>query len=226
MSNSLEKTIEDCLSKTGYHPDLAANAKEKAEAYIRSLKPTPDAVQANMEKLRSMMNDAVLMEQKYFAPRVKFLSGLVHNLDKRPESHLDVADDGCGTGVDLYVLNNLLGNKLSLTGIDINDTSLSAAHERVPDAKFQKDFNDATFDVIYSDFFSIGQNSIFEIIPRGAKAFNALRSPGVVLQNADMGKISLFCNAFGQRFSRIIQPELLGRVENKPDCYLYRYEKD
>ncbi len=225
MPSGLEQTIEATLHETGYHPDCAAEADAELNklmaAYGEAGQP-PEMV----PKLKSQANDAVLMQQKYFAGRLKFLTVLVTYLGDRPEDTLAVADDGCGTGADLYVLRKLLGNKLALTGIDKNEASLQKARERVPDVTFGTDLTDNSFEVIYGDFVSIDDNMAWSIAERGAKTMRALRSPGVVLQNADMHRLGMYCQFFGRAFSRIVTPEVLANVPQGPSCYLCRFEKD
>lgn len=220
--------IEDCLLSTGYHPSCAESLEEKTDNLLASLRSNTsrEAVEAGLQQVRSLYNDIVLMKGKYFSARVNFLSRLVQYLETRPEENIKVADYGCGTGVDLYVLNTLIGHKLSLTGIEINESSLSIARQRTPNMRFSKDFSDGPFDVIYSDFYSLGDNNVCRIATSGSKNFDALRSPGVVFHNADMAQMSLYLRFFGASFSRIITPELLAEIDGAPNSYFCRFEKD
>jgi SAM-dependent methyltransferase len=227
MSAELRNAVESSLYETGFHPERAAAADEAANELMAKLKAEPsEVVNANMERVRRMFTDVVLMQPKYFAPRVKFLSTLVTHLGERTEPTVRVADDGCGTGADLYVLRTLLRGKVALTGVDINDDALSVARQRVPDAAFGKSLGNDAFDVIYSDFFSPGPLGFYALPERSEKTFAALRSPGTAFHHADMGLPQEYCTIFGAKFDRIAQPELMGRVGDNHSCYLFRYEKD
>lgn len=227
MSAELRNAVEDSLHETGFHPERAAAADEAANEFLAKLKAEPsEVINANMERVRRMFVDAVLMQPKYFAPRVKFLSTLVKHLGERTEPTVRVADDGCGTGTDLYVLRSLLGEKVALTGVDINEDALSVARQRVPDAAYANAFGDETFDVIYSDFFSPGPLGYYALPERSSKTLAALRSPGTVFHHADMGLPREYFAIFGAKFDRVAQPELMGHVGDNHSCYLFRYEKD
>lgn len=225
MSSDLKGRIEDALRETRYHPDFAQEADHQIKAFVEQSKQS-GRLESVIEEVRSRTYDSILMGEKYFPARLEFLTRLISYLGERPESNLAVADDGCGTGVDLHVLNALLADKVMLTGIDKNEASLAIARSRVPNVQFMPSFDGSTFDVIYSDYASFDGNFIWEIGDRGKKAFNALRSPGVVLQNADMGQLGLYCSFFGQKFSKTVRPELLAKIEGGPDAYLCRFEKD
>lgn len=166
------------------------------------------------------------MQEKYFRARVEFLTRLIQLLGDRPEQTLEVAEDGCGSGVDLHVVQDLLAEKVVLTGIDHNPTSLQRAKLRVPTATVIDDFNEQTYDIIYADFVSIDDNLPWEWNTRGQKNYNALRPKGLVLQNSDMKQIQFYLRFFARMFDRCMQPELLARIESAPDCYLCRFEKD
>ncbi len=225
MHSDLKGRIEDALRETRYHPDFAKEADHQIKEFIDESKQS-GRLESVIEEVRSRTYDSVLMQEKYFPARLEFLTRLISYLGERPEPNLAVAEDGCGTGVDLHVLNVLLADKVTLTGIDKSEASLAIAKRRVPNVRLIPDFDESTFDVIYSDYVSIDGNFIWEIGDRGSKAFYALRSPGIVLQNADMRQLSLYCSFFGQKFSKTIRPELLASIEGGHDAYLCRFEKD
>ncbi len=221
---SLETHIEECLRSIHYHPTCAELADTHVNELIESAEKT-NSVNAMRQEIYARATDAVLMKEKYFGPRVKFLSHLISYLQKRPEQNLAVAEDGCGTGVDLHVVSSLLKNKVSLTGIDTNQAALAIAKSRVPHAEFASDFPGTSFDVIYADYVSIDNNDVWDIAKRGEKSFHALRTPGVVLQNSDMQHLRMHILFFGKKFSKILPPELLGKIENGPDSHLCVFEK-
>lgn len=225
MSSDAQGRIENSLRDIRYHPDFAAEANDQINQLIAKLQETGQ-LQSRMQEIRSRMYDVVLMTEKYFPARLEFLSRLVPYLEERPESNLAIAEDGCGTGVDLHVLNALLTDKVTLTGIDSNEASLEIARSRVPKARFVSDFQGDSFHIIYSDFVSIDANFVWEVAERGKKNFNALRSPGVVFQNTDMRQLALYCRYFGQKFSKILHPEFLAAIQDGPDSYLCRFERE
>jgi SAM-dependent methyltransferase len=224
MPSDLKGRIEDSLRDIRYHPEFSSEADGQLKAFVEKCQESGQ-LQSMMQEIRCRANDAVLMRETFFPARLEFLSRLLSYLGERPEAHLSVAEDGCGTGVDLYVLDALLKDKLTLTGIDKSESALAIARNRVPRARFLPDFDGASYDLIYSDFVAIDGNLVWEIGERGKKNFDALCSPGIVLQNADMKLLRLYCTFFGQRFSKIVSPELLAEIPNGPDCYLCRFEK-
>jgi SAM-dependent methyltransferase len=222
----LKGKIESSLRTIGYHPECVSRADaELAETLDRFKRAGSPAGMKN--EVWSLAYDATLMKEQYFPGRLEFLSRLITLLGEQPEANLAVAEDGCGTGVDLHVLNTLLGEKVSLTGIDINEASLAKARVRVPHATLIPDFNGDTYQVIYADYVSIDSNMIWEVRTRGERNFAALRSPGIVLHNSDIRQLELYLRLFGQKFSRILPPEFLAAVPPRgPDCYLCKFEKD
>ena len=77
-------------------------------------------------------------------------------VDQKYHSH--VLDLGCGSGVLLDVCNQRFGAELALSGVDMNDSELKLARERLAhsDAKFHQGtaqnldcFADSSFDVIF-----------------------------------------------------------------------------
>jgi SAM-dependent methyltransferase len=224
MNHSLEHSIEGALRATQHHPDYAAQAEADLAALIEEFRSS-GSPPARMNELRARANDVVLMQEKYFRGRVAFLMRLVAYLGERPEQQLDVAEDGCGSGIDLHVIHTLLGQKLNLTGIDINDAALAIAKQRVPAVRYLTDFDDQQYHVIYSDYVSIGDNAPWTIAARGEKCFAALRSPGVVLQQADMEHVQMYRQSFGRKFLHVAQPEFLADIPGRYSCRLYRFEK-
>lgn len=225
MSPSLKSRIEGSLKELRYHPDFADEADDALQAAIERFKEAgqPDSMK---DELYSFAYDSTLMGEKYFPGRLEFLSRLITLLGERSDSKLSVAEDGCGSGVDLYVVDAILGDNVELTGVDKSKAALSRAKERVPNVTLSQNLSGNAFDVIYSDFPSIDKNMIWEIAGRGAINFNALRSPGIIVHNADTSPIGLYCRLFGSKFSKIISPELLTEVSGNHDCYLCRFEKE
>lgn len=224
----MKQRIEDALYETGYHPEFAQAANEELERQREAF--TEAGQPKNMTPaLQSQRMVAVLMQQKYFAPRLKFLAGLVSHVEQLPSPHVDIAEDGCGTGMDLYVLQKLLGEKVRLTGIDINEAALDKARQRVPQATlataFAADANEA-YDVVYADYVSIDDNSVQALSKRGREAHRVLRPGGTVLHNADMLFPHLYRIAFGAQFSRTLPSKLLDHIQGGPSSYLFRYEKE
>ncbi len=224
MAPNLKDRVESSLHEIRYHPDFAIQAQKELVEMAKRHKETGSSSMKN--DLRSYAIDAILMQETYFRSRLEFLSRLVETLGERSETTLEIADDGCGSGVDLHVLNALLAKKVSLTGIDKDPISLERARLRVPNAKFMADFNEATYDVIYADYVSPDDNLMFQVGTRGEKNFNALRASGIVLQNVDMIQLGLYLRLFGRKFARVLPAELLATVNSGPDCYLCRFEKD
>jgi hypothetical protein len=221
---NVKHEIEQALHAIGYHPDCATKAQEELRAAVDEFQSAGSPA-SGKNKLWSLACDATLMNGKYFAARLEFLSRLIPLLYDRPEQIVEVAEDGCGSGVDVHVVQTLLKDKVNLTGIDTNEAALARAKSRVPNARFMPDFDGHSFDVIYSDFVSIDTNKIWEVGARGQKTFNALRSHGVVLHNSDMQQLQVYLRFFGQSFSRIFSPELLAEIPEKPSCYLCKFEK-
>lgn len=224
MTSDLEASITDSLRAIRYHPEFANEAEDQMKALVARAKESGNQV-ALMPELRSLANDAVLMQQKYFTGRLQFLVRLITYLENRPEPSLNVAEDGCGSGVDLHVVQSLLPGKVALTGIDNNTGALARAKARVPNAEFKIDFDGGTYDVIYGDFVSIDQNQIWDYASRGNRVYDSLRRPGVVLHNADMGRMGLYLRFFGQRFQKVMPPELLAEIPDAPNCHFCRFEK-
>lgn len=224
MISDLEASITDALRDIRYHPEFVGEAEARLQAAVERTKGVSDPSQ-HMPEIRARAIDHVLMQQKYFTGRLQFLLRLIPYLENRPEPRLDVAEDGCGTGIDLHVVQTLLPNKVTLTGIDNSAAALAQAKERVPNVTYQTDFDGGTYDVIYGDFVSIDNNHLWDIAIRGDKTYEALRSPGLVLQNIDMRQLDLYRRAFGQRFQGIFPPELLAEIPDGPNCYFCKFEK-
>ncbi len=224
MAN-LKDRVENSLREIRYHPDFANEAEHELKSMIERLNQA-GSYELMKSEVYSYAYDAILMREKFFRGRLEFLSRLITLLGERPEKKLEVAEDGCGSGIDLHVVNTLLTDKVSLTGIDKNPASLVRARKRVPNAKLFPDFNNDTYDVIYADFVHIDDNFIWEIAARGERNFSSLRSPGIVLQNVDMRNLDLYIDYFRCQFSQVIPPELLAKIDSGPDCYLCRFEKE
>lgn len=220
----LKRAVEDALAATRYHPDYADEMQRVFQEALAQYRAAPSP--GNEARARSFAYDATLMREKFFRGRLEFLTRLIGILGERPEERLAVAEDGCGSGTDLHVVGSMLKEKVALTGIDKNAVSLGRARERAPGVRLLSDFDGSTFHCVYSDFVSIDESIVWQVGERGDRTFDALRSPGLALHNADMGRLDLHLRFFGRKFARILPTELLAEVEDGPDCRLCRFEKD
>lgn len=234
MPVTLRDTIVGLLRETGYHPDFAAQAQEQARRLVEVLvrennERTVDVARLAREgnlraaRARQLSYDALLMGD-YFDARVRFLEQVVLNVSEL-RSPVRVADDGCGSGVDIYCLRHILPEEVTLIGIDPNETALTEARRRNEGITFYPSLNGQNFDAIYSDFFDVGSNLLHEVAEKGREYVRALHSGGMLLQNVDQtdaGRRLLINVMSGME---LVREELLARIAGGPDCYLLVWRK-
>ncbi len=163
---------------------------------------------------------------KYFEARVRFLTRVVGYINQR-RGIVHAMDDGCGTGVDLYCLDKLLSDDVVLCGADPNPYVLSIARQRNPSLGLRSSLVGGSYDVVYSDFFSIDDNDAFAFLKKSRECHAALNEGGVVIQNVDVSYSDRIFSQqfFGGSYFRLVRDELISEIEGNHPCYLQVWEK-
>jgi len=234
MSRTVRDTIIGLLKEIRYHPEFSDDSVAEARKLIENLVGENEGRQIDIAKLaklgdpkagkiRQMMYDSLLMED-YFYARVRFLERLIGYL-ATVKSALRIADDGCGSGVDIYCLTHILPEMFTIFGIDPSEAALEVARARNTATTFFKSLAGQQFDLIYTDFFDVGHNLLSEVAQKGEEYVKALTSKGVLVQNVDQDDSSRRLLIGTMKGLRLRREELLSEIPNNPDCYLLVWEK-
>lgn len=236
MTANIRERIIALLRELRCHPEFNAEMVAKSQPLWQQL---VDEHQGEEIDLKTLLRDghpvareywrnaydALLMDRNHFAARVKFLERVVHYVQSR-EGRQEVLDDGCGSGIDLYCLSRILGDKVRLVGIDLNEASIELAQARNPGVTILSEPDGTQFDFIYSDFYALMEETPAAHQVKIMQYVNGLKEGGHVLQNSDFSGQSehIFSTMMVEHFI-LIRKELLALIPGGPGCYFYDWIK-
>lgn len=235
MNLTLRDRLTALFREVRYHPDFAHEKRESAKRLVKGLVKENKGRAVDISRLalegnekaneiKQLIFDSLLMGD-YLEARIRFLEHVIACVsEKGPE--LKIADDGCGSGVDIYCLRQILSGEVTIVGIDPNEGALAMARSRNECINFYTSLSGKLFDIIYSDFFDIGKNLLEDIYRKGREYARALCPGGMLIQNIDQDDSSrgLLISMMGGRL-KLLREELIGEIPNHPDCYLLVWQK-
>ena len=230
------RQIELSLKEIGFHPNFLAERENEFETIQTEFIKSVNGNTKEFFKLMSAGNreanlvwttgTEMSLLQSYYPARVTFLSELVKYISGLSIAKPRIADDGCGTGVDIYCLNKIFGNKVELIGFDPNIFALEKADARSPKIDFQKRLN-GLFDVVYSNFVYWDNGmSASDIAAKREEWSLALKNVGLLIQNIDFDKYErdAYTYILSQSF-KLIRDERIQEVKDNKDCHILVFEK-
>lgn len=209
---SYKKIIISKLDELRFTPKLLDDLKIEyflLRDHIKELHPN-ETIGELLNKKNSLANQLLynsflvfLTQKPYYDARVNFLEKLVGYIKKSGTK--EILDDPCFSGLDLYCLDSIFGNNISLSGVERNSLFRKYALKTNPDLTVSRNIPQrGSYDLIYNDFFYFFNRTKKVINPLLFRYNSLLKKDGVLIQNVDLPllKISSYENYLTEFFDR------------------------